>query len=69
LEWGGELEGKVVDNPVWLAPEIILKKNYTYKVDVYAFGVILWELVSAKDFFGHINFFSELENLIVEGTL
>ena len=30
----------------WMAPEVILKENYTEKADVYSFGIILWELWS-----------------------
>jgi len=41
LVWTQSYSDKVVDNPVWLAPEVIQKKPYSEKVDVYAFGVIL----------------------------
>jgi len=37
-------------------------------VDVYAFGVILWELISAQDFFGEISFMSSIEEKILAGT-
>jgi len=47
-----ELKKKVVDNPVWLAPEILRKECYTEKADIYAFGVILWELMTGNDFTG-----------------
>ncbi|KAK7334795.1 hypothetical protein VNO80_26560 [Phaseolus coccineus] len=30
----------------WMAPEMIKGKSYGRKVDVYSFGLILWELVS-----------------------
>ncbi|OMO83114.1 hypothetical protein CCACVL1_11550 [Corchorus capsularis] len=30
----------------WMAPEMISNKPYTQKVDVYSFGIILWELVT-----------------------
>lgn len=30
----------------WMAPEMIKKKSYGRKVDVYSFGLILWELVA-----------------------
>ena len=30
----------------WMAPEVILKENYTEKADVYSFGIILSELWS-----------------------
>ncbi|KAL8113018.1 serine/threonine/tyrosine-protein kinase HT1-like [Apium graveolens] len=30
----------------WMAPEMIKRKSYSGKVDVYGFGLILWELVA-----------------------
>lgn len=30
----------------WMAPEMIKRKHYGRKVDVYGFGLILWELVA-----------------------
>jgi len=35
-----------VGTPMWMAPEIIMGKKYTEKADVYAFGIILWELLT-----------------------
>jgi serine/threonine protein kinase len=33
--------------PHWMAPEVLAKgSNYTAKVDVYAFGIVLWELAT-----------------------
>ena len=44
----GDIAGREVFNPDWLAPEVILDKPYTTKADVFSYGVILWELVSLK---------------------
>ena len=30
----------------WMAPEMIKRKPYGKKVDVYSFGLILWEMVA-----------------------
>ncbi|CAN1327169.1 Serine/threonine-protein kinase STY13 [Linum perenne] len=30
----------------WMAPEMIKKKSYSRKVDVYGFGLMLWEMVT-----------------------
>ncbi|XP_039052929.1 serine/threonine/tyrosine-protein kinase HT1-like [Hibiscus syriacus] len=30
----------------WMAPEMIKKKSYGRKVDVYSFGLILWEMIA-----------------------
>ncbi|OAY83907.1 Serine/threonine-protein kinase HT1, partial [Ananas comosus] len=31
----------------WMAPEMIKEKSHTRKVDVYSFGIVLWELLTA----------------------
>ncbi|XP_071729704.1 serine/threonine-protein kinase STY13-like [Rutidosis leptorrhynchoides] len=30
----------------WMAPEMIQRRTYTQKVDVYSFGIVLWELIT-----------------------
>ncbi|KAL8130362.1 hypothetical protein V2J09_019517 [Rumex salicifolius] len=39
----------------WMAPEMIKHKCYGRKVDVYSFGIILWELVSGRLPYGDMN--------------
>ena len=34
--------------PLYIAPEILQKKNYSHKVDVWSFGIILYELASGR---------------------
>ncbi|CAM0879454.1 unnamed protein product [Alopecurus aequalis] len=31
----------------WMAPEMIKEKSHTRKVDVYSFGIVLWEILTA----------------------
>ncbi|GMY24926.1 serine/threonine-protein kinase HT1-like [Fagus crenata] len=31
----------------WMAPEMIKEKQHTKKVDVYSFGIVLWEILTA----------------------
>jgi serine/threonine protein kinase len=38
------MEGKLEVNPRWVAPEILEGLPYSTYSDVYAFGLILWEL-------------------------
>eukprot|EP01125_Pyxidicula_operculata_P008319 TRINITY_DN2801_c0_g1_i1.p1 TRINITY_DN2801_c0_g1~~TRINITY_DN2801_c0_g1_i1.p1 ORF type:complete len:2434 (+),score=475.31 TRINITY_DN2801_c0_g1_i1:16-7317(+) len=54
-----------VDNPVWLAPEILESKPYDEKVDVYGFGVVCWELMTRQKFFGEIKWIAEIQDLII----
>ena len=32
----------------WMAPEIIVNKKYSTKIDVYSFGIIIWEVCTRK---------------------
>jgi hypothetical protein len=61
------LKGTVVENPVWTAPEVMKGEAYDEKCDVYSFAVILWELVTRKQFFGEVRWVSEVERLVQSG--
>ncbi|KAK4786486.1 hypothetical protein SAY86_003175 [Trapa natans] len=32
----------------WMAPEVIQHKPYDHKIDVFSFGIVLWELLTGK---------------------
>jgi len=51
-EAGHELTG-MLHSPPWMAPEQIFGRPITVAVDVFAFGAILWELLTAKMPFAH----------------
>ena len=34
--------------PVYMAPELFQKRQYDEKVDVFAFGTLLWEILSRE---------------------
>eukprot|EP01123_Difflugia_compressa_P008793 TRINITY_DN272_c0_g1_i2.p1 TRINITY_DN272_c0_g1~~TRINITY_DN272_c0_g1_i2.p1 ORF type:complete len:528 (-),score=105.30 TRINITY_DN272_c0_g1_i2:120-1703(-) len=40
-------------SPLYMAPEVLLKKGLNTKVDVYSFGIILWELLAKQRAFQH----------------
>jgi Protein tyrosine and serine/threonine kinase/C-terminal of Roc, COR, domain len=61
------LKAKVVDNPTWLAPEIMGKKPYTHKSDVYSFGVILYELLTRLSFFHDVEWDWKIEEKVTTG--
>jgi Protein tyrosine and serine/threonine kinase len=63
-----------VVNPVWLAPEVLLARRsrspetpITKKADVYAFGVILYELLTRSDFIENVTFLNVVEDKIISG--
>lgn len=58
---------RLVDNPVWCAPEILKGQPYQKDVDVYSFGVILFELLTRSDFFGEMSFLAELSARVISG--
>eukprot|EP01090_Pellita_catalonica_P005757 TRINITY_DN1598_c0_g2_i1.p1 TRINITY_DN1598_c0_g2~~TRINITY_DN1598_c0_g2_i1.p1 ORF type:complete len:524 (-),score=116.01 TRINITY_DN1598_c0_g2_i1:102-1673(-) len=38
-----------VGSPLYMAPEMLCQKDFDEKVDVYAFAIMLWEFVTAKE--------------------
>jgi len=60
---------KVVDNPTWLAPEVLKGFEYNEKGDIYSFGMILWELYHMELPFDEFDFkfMSTLEDNILSG--
>eukprot|EP01105_Mastigella_eilhardi_P001278 TRINITY_DN1156_c0_g1_i1.p1 TRINITY_DN1156_c0_g1~~TRINITY_DN1156_c0_g1_i1.p1 ORF type:complete len:2213 (+),score=546.42 TRINITY_DN1156_c0_g1_i1:78-6716(+) len=58
---------RAVENPVWLAPEVMRQEQPTLKSDVYSFGVILWELATREFFFGDCSFNSVIEQKVIAG--
>lgn len=66
---GSGASEREVGNPTWLAPEILASKNYSLPSDVYAFGIILWEIISMDHPYGEFafSFMLDLENAVVSG--
>lgn len=58
-----------VENPTWLAPEIVKTEPYTAAADVYPYGVILWEIAARAHPFDEFKCFfpTDLEAVIVSG--
>ena len=43
-----DITGTVCGTPVYMAPEVFWEKDYNEKVDMFAFGMVLWELWYGK---------------------
>ena len=44
-----------IGTPHWMAPEIFSSRDYTNKVDVYSYGILLWELLTGTYPFKGLN--------------
>ncbi|KAL7716585.1 Serine-threonine protein kinase [Entamoeba marina] len=60
-------EKPCVDNPIWLAPEILNGEPFTIMADIYSFGIVLWEIVTRKKPFSDIKFMADLVGRILLG--
>jgi hypothetical protein len=61
------LVDKIVDNPLWLAPEVLGSKPYNLTADTYAYGIVLWEIFTRSKIFEEEKFISVIHSLIMEG--
>ena len=51
-----------VGTPVWMAPELLLNMKYDEKVDVYSYGLIVYEIITGEIPFRDLTF----EKIIIE---
>ena len=51
----------------WAAPEILLGEKYNHKCDVWSFGVVCWELLTALTPFDGINLVDLSKKVHLEG--
>lgn len=49
-----------IGTPLWMAPEVLMNKEYNEKADVYSFGIVLWEILSGQDPWAEIESLAEL---------
>mmetsp|Transcript_504 Transcript_504/g.764 ORF Transcript_504/g.764 Transcript_504/m.764 type:complete len:553 (-) Transcript_504:189-1847(-) len=52
--------------PLWMAPEVLLNKPYDESVDVYSFGIVLWELLTEDDPFPEIDTMNMMLDQVVK---
>jgi len=53
--------------PTWLATEILQEIPYDNSVDVYSFGVIMYEMFTRTPFFGESAFATDIAEKVLEG--
>lgn len=58
---------KQIDNPRWLAPEMIKSGLCTEKADIYSLGMVFYELVARKIPFSNVIFNYQVEKMVSEG--
>eukprot|EP01126_Amoeba_proteus_P013979 TRINITY_DN16029_c0_g2_i1.p1 TRINITY_DN16029_c0_g2~~TRINITY_DN16029_c0_g2_i1.p1 ORF type:complete len:227 (-),score=60.70 TRINITY_DN16029_c0_g2_i1:159-797(-) len=61
------LKERYVDNPIWLAPEILNQELYTEKVDIYSLGTVMYEVATRESYLQDIPWWSEKEEFVVSG--
>jgi len=47
-----------IGTPLWMAPEVLLNKEYDETADLYSFAIVLWEVLTMEDPFPNIETFS-----------
>lgn len=52
--------------PLWMAPEVMNGGEVTDKADVYAFGLLLWEILTRIEPFGSYRSYKELKKAICQ---
>jgi serine/threonine protein kinase len=57
-----------VGTPMYMSPEILAKKPYDTKSDVFSYGVMLWILYCQKEPYQHIEHSWEIARFIIEGN-
>jgi serine/threonine protein kinase len=60
----------MLGTPLWMAPELLAKKKYDSKVDVYAYGIVLFEILTQVLPWAEITstfFLNELCNRLLNG--
>jgi serine/threonine protein kinase len=62
-------EGFAAGTPLWMAPEVLLGKNLTEKVDVYSFAIVFWEMITGKEPFTEFSSFNTFVDAVVDNNV
>jgi len=50
-----------------MAPEVMLRSTITPKVDVYSFGIVVWEIVKKEAAFSHHSDYNKFSKAVIDG--
>ena len=51
----------------WSAPELLRREHYTNSIDVYSFGIVLWEVFAGELPFADLEWASLVESAVLRG--
>jgi WNK lysine deficient protein kinase len=57
----------VIGTPEFMAPEMYEEKGYSEKVDIYAFGMALLEMVTGQDPYGECKNAAQIYRKVIQG--
>jgi serine/threonine protein kinase len=57
----------IAGSPIYMAPELIRNEEYTTKVDVYAYAVMAWEILSETVAYEKVSNLAQLHHLVLRG--
>eukprot|EP01129_Flabellula_baltica_P007123 TRINITY_DN2737_c0_g1_i2.p1 TRINITY_DN2737_c0_g1~~TRINITY_DN2737_c0_g1_i2.p1 ORF type:complete len:437 (-),score=100.28 TRINITY_DN2737_c0_g1_i2:69-1379(-) len=46
-------DGEAPGSPLWMSPEVLLGENIDETSDIYAYSIVIWELMTEEDPFSH----------------
>lgn len=52
-----------------MAPEVLTGRNLTEKVDVYACGIVFWEMLTEKEPFSEFDSFNTFVDAVVDNNV
>lgn len=61
-----DTDGEAKGTALYMAPEVMLQKDITFKIDVYAFGLMMWEFATCQELFPEFEDYDEFYDAIVE---
>jgi len=61
-----ELRDTAVGSPIWMAPEVLSGHLASEKSDVYAYAIVLWEILTRKSPFANVRSFDEFLDDVID---